>query len=378
MHLPPFYARPTWQTLGYTLKATYTRLLKHYLQKEQDEEAQESVLYQVSLLAVRMLGAGYGPEDVVELHSEALTQLAETGVIVNATPLPAAMNFLLEVMIAYGVRHREQIQYEMEASERRAKQRAALALAEAEERLRQNRQRLQDRDDFVGFIAHELRRPLTTIQGRATLGQRYADSLKSEETFLSIYQAAEQMGDTLDLLLQLSRQERDYALTSTSPVSLEHLLHDALSSLEAEQRAKELSLAVEVEPPPPVVEGDEAALRAVFENLISNAIKYNRKGGQVLIRTRHAHDWVQVEVEDSGVGIPTSELPHIFNRYYRIKKAGSSTDGSGLGLALVEYIVHQHGGHIGVSSEEGAGSRFVVQLPRLQSPDPAAHPPNHV
>ncbi len=346
------------------MEATYSRLLQQYLQPGQNRE---EVLYQLSLLGNRFIAAGYGPEDVVALHSEALTRLSD-GVETRATWEGRSLEFLMEVMIAYGVLHRKQTRSLVEESQQQAEQRAAVALAEAEERLRQNRQRLQDRDDFVGFIAHELRRPLTTIQGRATLGQRYAEGNdKAEETFRSIYQAASQMGETLDLLLSLSQKERDYSLTNTSAVPITALLHDSLMELQAEQRAKELSLAVDIEPPEPVVQGDEAALRAVFANLISNAIKYNRPGGEVLIRTRHLQDWVQIEVEDTGIGIPSNELPHIFNRYYRIRTAGERTSGSGLGLALVEYIIHQHGGHISAISDEGHGSCFIAQLPYYQT-----------
>ncbi|MDQ4079057.1 MAG: ATP-binding protein [Chloroflexota bacterium] len=346
------------------MEERYARLLQQYLQGEQERE---EILYQLSLLGTRFIAAGYGPEDVVALHSEALEHLPDS-VQADSDWALHSMDFLVEVMIAYGVRHREQIQYEMEESQRQAEQRAAIAVAEAEERLRLNRQRLQDRDDFVGFIAHELRRPLTTIQGRATLGQRYVQhNPKAQENFNAIYQAAKQMGDTLDLLLQLSRQERDYSLTDTSTVPVAQLLHESVDEFQVEQRIKELSLTVDIEPPEPVVQGDEAGLRTVFANLVSNAIKYNKQGGAVMIRTRHLRDWVQIEVEDTGVGIPADELPHIFNRYYRIKTAGERPHGSGLGLALVEYIVHQHGGNIAASSEEGIGSRFIVQLPYYQS-----------
>lgn len=352
------------------MEITYARLLQQYLAENKEES-----LYQVSLLSSRLISAGYGPEDVVALHSEVMARLPD------ALRAPddwaqRSMTFLVEVMIAYGVRHREQVQYQVEASQRRAEQRAAVALAEADERLRQNRQRLQDRDDFVGFIAHELRRPLTTIQGRATLGQRYAEgNERAENAFREIYHAAQQMADTCDLLLDLSCQERDYTLTRFDTVNVASLLYDSLHELEADQRAKQLSMTVEIEPPDPIVQGDEAGLRAVFANLISNAIKYNREGGEVRLTTRHMNDdWLRVEVVDTGVGIPDEELPHIFNRYYRIKAATHERPhGSGLGLALVEYIVHQHGGHIGASSKVGEGSRFVVQLPRYQRARPQPH-----
>lgn len=351
----------------------YATLLHRFLAEPEEREA---LLYQLSLLGPRLIAEGYGPEDVVALHGEAMQGLPPA---LRAAPdwVEQGMALLLELMIAYGVHHREQVQRQVEGSRQRAEQEAAVALAEAEARLRHNRQKLQDRDAFIGFIAHELRRPLTTIQGHATLGQRHATALpKAEAHFQEIYRAAQQMGETCDLLLRLSQAEREHTLVEFRPVALDALLHASVAAVEVEQRALELAITLDIQPPPPIVQGDETALRAVFTNLLSNAVKYNRPHGEVLVRTRHVPGGVRVEVNDTGVGIPAAELPHIFDRYYRIRTAATErTHGSGLGLALVEYIVQQHGGQITVRSAEGEGSSFVVLLPLSQEAPPSPGAP---
>jgi signal transduction histidine kinase len=110
--------------------------------------------------------------------------------------------------------------------------------------------------------------------------------------------------------------------------------------------------------------GDPDRLKQLLLNLVDNAIKYTPKGGQVTLGLLRAEGWAVVTVTDTGIGIPTQDLPHIFERFYRVDKARSRTaGGSGLGLSIVQWIVQAHGGKIDVQSEPDKGTRFTVYLP---------------
>jgi signal transduction histidine kinase len=113
------------------------------------------------------------------------------------------------------------------------------------------------------------------------------------------------------------------------------------------------------------VPGDRARLAQVLDNFVSNAIKFTPEGGSVHLATRRHRDEVEIIVSDTGMGIAAAELPKLFQRFFRTERATSSaTPGTGLGLAIARAIVDGHGGHIGVESEEGAGTTFRVFLPR--------------
>jgi signal transduction histidine kinase len=115
------------------------------------------------------------------------------------------------------------------------------------------------------------------------------------------------------------------------------------------------------------VYGDSSIVEQAFRNLISNAIKYTPRGGTVTITTEKEGDYAKVTISDSGVGIPEDEIPHIFERFYRVDKERSrKMGGTGLGLSITQWIVNAHGGQILVKSAIGAGSDFIVILPKTQ------------
>lgn len=113
-----------------------------------------------------------------------------------------------------------------------------------------------------------------------------------------------------------------------------------------------------------VVAGDPDRLRQLVLNLVDNAIKYTPEGGQVTLGLAQEKGWVRIDIADTGVGIPPEELPHIFERFYRVDKARSRQGGgTGLGLSIARWIADAHGGHIDVESEVGEGTTFTVWLP---------------
>src|SRR5207237_6069088 len=123
---------------------------------------------------------------------------------------------------------------------------------------------------------------------------------------------------------------------------------------------------------------DRTHVERMISNLLSNAVKYTPAGGKVQVRVARdeADGWIRLEVEDTGVGIPSENLPHIFDRFYRVRNAQTKlTQGLGLGLSFVAWIVSAHGGTIHVTSEPGAGTRFVVRLPAAMAAQEAVLEP---
>jgi signal transduction histidine kinase len=119
----------------------------------------------------------------------------------------------------------------------------------------------------------------------------------------------------------------------------------------------------------PAVRGDAALLARVMSNLLSNAIKYTSTGGQVTVRAQPQDDVLQIEVTDTGHGIPEKALPHIFDRFYRVPGSEEEAEGTGLGLSIVRSIVEKHGGRIWVESEENKGSTFAFTVPVEKTKD---------
>jgi len=150
------------------------------------------------------------------------------------------------------------------------------------------------------------------------------------------------------------------------PLDLVALIADVVKSLVAAAEDRHIAVTVEA-PPAAVVRGVRARLQQVLTNLIGNAIKYTRAEGRVRVTVEApdaAADPVRIRVTDNGIGIPARDLPHVFDKFYRIKsEATADIGGTGLGLAITRSIVEAHRGRVGVESVEGAGSTFWVELP---------------
>jgi two-component system, OmpR family, heavy metal sensor histidine kinase CusS len=226
---------------------------------------------------------------------------------------------------------------------------------------------------FTADASHELRTPLTSIRGsiQVTLArERTREEL--EEALADVLEETEWMLHLVDGLLTLARGEEGTALVERSPVALGALLDDVCEVGEALALGKPVELRLDTEEGLEI-RGAPAPLRQVFLNLVSNAVKFTEVGTVTIRARRRAEsppgisaapgDWVEVRVEDTGVGIAPEELPRVFDRFYRGEAARGRPAGTGLGLAIARLIAEQHGGRIHVASEEGRGSRFTVWLP---------------
>lgn len=211
---------------------------------------------------------------------------------------------------------------------------------------------------FIADVSHELRTPLTTIRGNVDLLRRL--NRIDQDSLAAIEDEADRMARLVADLLLLAQADAGVKLEK-KPVELDTLL------LEVYRQARLLADEVRVtlgHEDQAVVLGDADRLKQLLLNLVENALKYTPPGGEVTLSLHRGDGWVRVAVADTGVGIPAQDLPHIFERFYRVDKARSrERGGTGLGLSIAQWIAQAHGGRIEVESEVGKGSTFTVWLP---------------
>lgn len=212
---------------------------------------------------------------------------------------------------------------------------------------------------FIADSSHELRTPLTAIRGNVDLLERETDEQSRSESLDSIKREAERMSRIVQNLLLLAQLD---AQSSFNPheVELDTLLLDVFRQAKVMAGSRRVQLGNE---DVATVKGDADQLKQMLLNLVDNAIKYTPPDGQITLALYRDDQWARIEVADTGVGIPEEHLPHIFDRFYRVDKVRSrSQGGTGLGLAIVKSIAELHGGQVTVTSSVGQGSSFAVWL----------------
>jgi signal transduction histidine kinase len=219
------------------------------------------------------------------------------------------------------------------------------------------------RDDLVASVTHELRSPLTSILG-------YLDLVRDEdldrETLEHVdvaFQNAERLLVIVnDLLRAASDADRNLPM-SFVPGDVAAIARETVAAHRLFADENEVELEIDA-PSHAVATFDPVRIRQVMDNLVTNAIKYNREWGSVRVGVTESDNAITIEVRDSGQGIPEKDIARIFDRFYRTKSArNSETTGSGLGLAITREIIHRHGGELTVESELGIGSTFRVRIP---------------
>jgi two-component system, OmpR family, sensor kinase len=225
------------------------------------------------------------------------------------------------------------------------------------------------RVQFLADISHELRTPLTALRGEAEVTLRHGPKQEAlyRDTLERIVSQASDMGRLVDDLLFLARSESDTIRFELRRVVLQDPVAEAVR--EGEMLAREKSIAIKVEyPPEPVwIEADAQRLKQAFMILLDNAIKYSPSKRSVFVRVAATQAFGEVAVRDEGTGIPTEELPNVFERFYRGRKSStSSRGGSGLGLAIARWLAEKHGGEIVIESEENRYTEVKIRLRRLE------------
>jgi two-component system OmpR family sensor kinase len=247
----------------------------------------------------------------------------------------------------------------------------------------------QAQSDFVANVSHELKTPLTSIQGfsQALLEGATQDEESRRRAAAIIHDEASRMARLVAQLLDLARIESGQVVMARQSLDLGEVLQGCAKALELLAETAGVNRVVEIPDLPPII-GDRDRLAQVFTNLLDNALKHTPAGGKVQIAARSISgssvvrrwpdfgkqspglEWVEVSVTDSGSGIPPEDLSRIFERFYQVDKSRAHRKGSaGLGLAIAKEIVEAHGGVIKAESVVGLGTRFTVTLPVAARPD---------
>jgi two-component system sensor histidine kinase SenX3 len=231
------------------------------------------------------------------------------------------------------------------------------------------RRRLENvRRDFVANISHELKTPVGALallaetlldEDDPAIAKRLAERLANE---------AFRVGNTIDDLLELSRLEVATGLAADR-VTVAQVVGESVDRVRPAAEQHGIDVDVEQISARLTVVGDRRQLVSAVTNLLDNAVKYSEPGGRIDVRARTDGRWVDLDVRDRGIGIPSRDLERIFERFYRVDRARSrETGGTGLGLAIVRHVASNHRGEVRVASREGVGSTFTLRLPAGPGP----------
>ena len=240
----------------------------------------------------------------------------------------------------------------------------------------------QIRADFVANVSHEMRTPLTAIQGYAeTLLHNPPDDPRMARQFLNVVtRHSERLGRLIDDLLALSDLEMGNVNMKMQQVATKPLLERVLELFRDQAGKKRIRIRADVDTGTPDILGDEDRLQQLLINLIDNALKYTPDRGEVLVRAAFEPESngdeaprVALTVSDTGCGIPDKDLPRLTERFYRVDKARSrDLGGTGLGLAIVKHIAQAHRGDLKIESQLGKGTRVSIYLQCVAGPEPVS------
>jgi two-component system phosphate regulon sensor histidine kinase PhoR len=227
------------------------------------------------------------------------------------------------------------------------------------------------RREFVANVSHELRTPLSIFQG-------YLENLLDDPTMARKEQAeifdilrkhSSRLNALLEDLLTIARLEARHEKLSRQELSLGELIRGVADDWTGKMEQKKLTLVLDLAPDLPRLFADRGRLEQVLHNLLQNAVKYTEPTGRITLSAAADSTTLTVRVEDTGIGIPPTDLPHIFERFYRADKARTREHGgTGLGLSIVKHIVHLHGGTVAAESTYGKGTTILLHLPLSPAP----------
>ena len=221
---------------------------------------------------------------------------------------------------------------------------------------------------FSSDASHELRTPLTVLKGQSELTlNKPRTANEYQEVLSSNLEEINYMSKVLEDLFALSKADENNIRLDYNPMNLGAIIEEVCKH--AAILADEKNIKIMIAYLEPVqINGDEVRLRQMIWNILHNGVKYTPEGGNIKISLQNREGDALLTVEDSGIGISKENLPNIFNRFYRVDKVRSRSEGgSGLGLSISRYIVEAHKGQIEVHSQLGEGTKFKITLPKLES-----------
>lgn len=222
------------------------------------------------------------------------------------------------------------------------------------------------KDDFIALLAHELRNPLAPLRTGLEIVRCSSGDVKVVEKVIQMLDSQlSLMTRLIDDLLDVSRITEGKVTLKMQRLPVQEVVEEVLNMMTAQFEAAQLELVVEIDQRGSLIMGDRVRLVQVLSNLLTNSIKFTEAGGVVKVKVRMPGDKVEIVVEDTGTGIPSEILPHVFEKFVQAAP-GSSKGGLGLGLSLARSLVELHGGQITAESGGlGKGSRFRISLPAV-------------
>ena len=224
--------------------------------------------------------------------------------------------------------------------------------------------------NFIAFAAHELRGPITVIRGYLdVLEDELSDVLEADqrELFHRLTVSANRLSSYINNILNTSRYDRRHLNITLSPDSLSEIYATINDDMMLRATSQNRMLSVTIPDTLPEIAAERASLSEVISNLIDNAIKYSNEGGVINVTAEQKGDFVDIIVEDHGIGMPGNVVNNLFQKFYRSHRSRETVAGSGIGLYISKAIVESHGGTISVRSTEGEGSTFIASIPTYAS-----------
>ena len=231
--------------------------------------------------------------------------------------------------------------------------------------------RLFQQSDLISEFVHELRTPLASLSTATYLLLRPEMSREQQEQIIrNIHGETLRLNALASSFLDLARLESGRVQFHKTSFSVADMLYECKDVMNSKVEEEKLHIQIETPDGMPTLEADRDKIKQVMLNLLSNAIKYNRPNGSILLRGDFSTSEILIAVQDTGVGIPEDALPHLFQKFYRVRENEAKVAGTGLGLSICKQIVQGHGGRIEVKSKIGVGTAFTVRLPRSGKTQP--------
>jgi len=232
--------------------------------------------------------------------------------------------------------------------------------------------RLFQQSDLIAEFVHELRTPLASLSTATYLLLRPEMSREQRDQIVNnIHNETLRLNSLASSFLDLARLESGRVQFRKTRFSAADLLYEVRDVMMSKAQETSIQIRVDVPHDMPLLEADRDKIKQVLLNLLSNAIKYNRPSGSVIITGNFADSEISINIQDTGLGIPEDSIPHLFEKFFRVREHEGKATGTGLGLSICKQIVQGHNGRIEVKSKMGVGTSFNIHLPRAPRTIPA-------
>lgn len=225
----------------------------------------------------------------------------------------------------------------------------------------------ESQKQFLATVSHELRTPISYVKGYGeALEHGFIEESQRQETLALIVREANRLEKLTNELLQLSRAANQTDSITLYPLPLAETIREVVRITEQQAKQKKITLLTDIEEDI-IINADEEKIKQIFINLVENALRYSEENTEVMIRSKKEGKLAVITVQDHGIGIPKEDLPHITERFYRVNKARSRSDGgTGLGLSIVDQLVKYQNGTMGITSTLGIGTIVTIRIPLIE------------